>query len=205
MRAGWLLAILALCALRSGGAPLATELSVAERHALTPVDTIVTPEVLDRVLQAPDLRQRIARLQDIAMSNEDFGIRLRAIRALPHYCSATCTSDGVATGDPAHLAIRRVIQALNPADRSPVAILWARATIEALGATRSGLAQDVAQIGPFLVDPVRDVRATTARALGDLCSEDGRLLLAGRVGSEMVDQVVLAISTALTALRQCGP
>lgn len=199
-----LLLVLALCALPAQSSNLATELSLAERHALTPVDTIVTPEALDRVLQAPDLAQRITRLKDISMSTEDLGVRLRAIRALPHYCATLCKSDGVATGDPAHLAIRRVFQSLDLSDHRGPAVLRLRAAIEALGATHSGLDADVALIVPHLDDSFRDVRVTAARALADLCNQLARGPLQLRRSNEQIEQVRLAISTALNDLNQCG-
>jgi hypothetical protein len=199
-----ILLVLALCALPAQSSNLATELSLDERHALTPVDTIVTPEALDHVLQAPDPAQRIARLKDISVSTEDLGVRLRAIRALPHYCTTPCTSDGVATGNPAHLAIRQVFQSLDLDDHRGPAVLRLRATIEALGATHSGLDADVDLIAPHLDDPFRDVRVTAARALDNLCNPNARGPLQLRLDGEQVEQVRLAISAALRDLGQCA-
>jgi hypothetical protein len=196
--------VLALCAVSVHGSNLATELSLAERHALTPIDTVVTTEALNSVLQAPDLGKRIARLQEIAESTEDLGVRLRAIRALPHYCTTSCRSDGVATGDPAHLAVRKVFQSLDPTDHGGKALLRLRSTLEALGATRSGLTQDVNLIAPFLDYASRDIRVTAARALGDLCNSTGLVPLRARYQQEQIEQVRLAISTALRDLGQCG-
>jgi len=203
MRPG-LLVVAVVFALPARGEGLATELTLDERHALTAIDIVVTPEVLDGVLQAPDDPQRIARLKDIALSTEDLGVRLRAIRALPHYCSATCRSDGVSTGDPAHLAVRRVLQSLDSSDHSGPGILKLHATLEALGATKSGLTQDVSLIAPFLGHSTGDVRATAARALTDMCNPAALDPLRDRLPIEPVEQVRLAISAALRDLDQCG-
>jgi hypothetical protein len=201
-----LLAFVALCALPAQGDPLMQGLSPAEIHALTPIDSVPTREALDDVLQAPDLPQRIVRLEEIALAaSVDFGVKLRAIRALPHYCSASCRSDGVGTGDPAHLAIRKIFTTLDPMDHSGPAVLRLRATLEALGATRSGLDDDVALLVPFLGYGSRDIRVTAARALRDLCNVGADTPLRLQLQREHVEQVRLAISAALDDLAQCGP
>lgn len=205
MKRAGLLLLVALCALPVQGDALIEGLSAAELHALTPIDTLPTRAALDGVLQAPDPPQRILRLKEIAMSPTiDFGVRLRAIRALPHYCGTMCRSDGIATGDPAHLSVRKVFEGLDTSDHSGQAILRLRATIEALGATRSGLSQDVAVIVPFLDYSSRDIRVTAARALRDLCNPLALVPLRARYQQEQVDQVRLAISTALRDLGTCG-
>lgn len=208
MRRGGLLVVIAICALPAQGDNLATGLTLAERHALTPIDTVVTPEALDNVLQAPDLSQRIARLAEIGVSTEDLGVRLRAIRALPRYCSASCQSDGISTGDPAHLAVRQVLRSIDVTDHGGGAILRLRATLEALGATRSGLAEDVTLIVPFLDHASRDIRVTAARALGDLGSLSGlcdsvRNALKARLMGEPLEQVRSAIFAALRVVGSC--
>lgn len=178
------------------------DLMLSERaiHALTPIDSVPSKEALIALLPNP-----IIQLEEIARSSTmDFGVRLRAIRALPHFCSATCGSDDPALEDPVHRAIVGVLEAINLADTSGREVLRLRAAIEALGQTRSNLQSDVGRLVPFLDHESRDIRVASARALRDLCNTHAIAPLRARYQQEPIAQVRLAISAALRDLGQCS-
>jgi HEAT repeat protein len=82
--------------------------------------------------------------------------------------------------------------------------LLLRAAVEALGIARTGNPDDVPRLVPYLDHPSRDIRAATARALRDMCNTGAIVPLRTRYQNEQVDQVRLAISTALRDLGQCS-
>lgn len=147
---------------------------------------------LDNVLGDPVQQLRALALDPAT----DFGVRLRAIRSLPLYCQAPCTTDAP------HLAILDVLAAI-PSGRTGTTILLTRATLEALGETRSGDDADVDLVIPFLGDLSRDLRATSARTLGRLCNQRAIDPLRGRFNVETIPQVQHAITDALRELDEC--
>jgi hypothetical protein len=193
--------VLALCTLEASGAQQATI-----EYALSPIDTSPTKQ---DILNVTDPGNSIDQLHSLAITmSVDFGVQIRAIRALPLFCQPSCKNDpGVA---PARAALLDIfsLPPLGPnglADRSGRTLLRLRAAIEALGEERSGEDADVDLIAPFLNDASRDLRATTARAMRTMCNQKAAPLLHERYQAEMIEQVKLAISDALRELTQCQP
>lgn len=198
MRAAPTTILVALCALAARGettpSPVPTELEI---HTLSPIDSVPTKDEISTHVEGPDF---VARLQTLALdSTVDFGIQLRAIRALPSFCATQCKDT------PPHLAVLAVIASVPTADHSGRALLRLRAGIEALGIVKSGKPEDVTLLVPFLDNASRDIRAATARALRDMCNTTAIVPLRARYQHEMVPQVRLAISAALRDLDQCSP
>ena len=185
-----------LCALPASGqnAPL----SQLEIHALTPIDTMPSTASLATVFEAP-----LDSLRTIALDRSvDFGVELRAIRALPAYCPAAPTVCG--PGTVVHDTLTALIDGYVSSPRGPLDVLRLRAAVEALGATRSRLASDVDKLMPLLDDGSRDVRVTVVRALRTICNMQAIGPLNQRFSNEPTDQVKLAIFAALRDLRQCN-
>jgi hypothetical protein len=167
-------------------------------HALSPIDSLPTKESLELVFANED---PLVELSEIAQdTTKDFGIRLRAIRALPHFCPTPSPCDGTL----AHDTLVAMIGAISPTDLDGKTLLELRAAIEALGVAKSGDPNDVTLLVPLLDHASRDIRAATARALRDMCNTQAIVPLRTRYQSEQVAQVRLAISTALRDLGQCS-
>ncbi len=176
----------------TGEVPEPSELEI---QTLTPIDSIPTKEEIVSNVAGPD---RVGRLEELALNPiVDFGVQLRAIRAIPHFCVAPCS------GAPRD-ALVNILSKISPNDHSGRTILRLRAVIEALGVARTGDPTDVARLVPFLDNASRDIRAATARALRDLCHTNAIVPLRARYQHEQVDQVRLAISEALRDLDQCS-
>lgn len=173
----------------------AQQIDAQNTAVLSQIDAIATREQLLTAF-APDALQHL-----IALSLDptfDFGMRLRAIRALPLFCPPTTCA-----GSEAHIALKEVLDS-NETDPSPgLRILRLRAAIEALGKTKSGDDNDVVQIVPFLSHSSRDLRVVTARALGAICKALAIPMLRARAEVEQVPQVRFAIASALGELALC--
>ena len=174
-----------------------------ELHTLTLMDTLPTRGQIMAFAADP-----VPRLANLALSEAtDFGVRLRATRALPQFCSAsvpTCKDDSDADMHPIRAAVRDVITSVGADDRDGKSLLRLRAGIEALGAIQSGEQSDVDLLIPFLGHASRDIRFATAHALRDLCIASAETALRNRYEDEPVAQVRLAISAALGELEQCS-
>ena len=132
------------------------------------------------------------------------------------YCPTGSPRPSCGVGTIAHDTLAQIIDsyALLPAP-SAKDLLRLRAAIEALGLAgfSAGLPDDVARLvnkagdtppgGDFLGHPSRDVRATTAHALGSLCNTNAIPALRVQLQGEKAAQVRLAISAALRDLGQC--
>lgn len=182
-------------AARADGVPLS-----AADYGLTPIDTLPDPAYLDTVF--PDAVDALAALAKLPPNDpgSDLGVQLRAIRTLPTYCpvAAPC---GVGTTP--HDTLAQILDDYGlHGTPTPADVLRLRAAVEALGiAGRSaGLDADYLRIGQFLNHTSRDVRATTARALGTLCNTQANGILHTQLNNEPTAQVQLAISAALRAL-----
>ncbi len=81
-------------------------------------------------------------------------------------------------------------------------LLTLRAAIETLGQLKWNHPATFTVIEGFLDHPNRDVRATTALALRDLCNSSAIQPLRTRLQHEATGQVQLAISAALRVLGQ---
>jgi HEAT repeat protein len=168
-------------------------------EALTAIDTVPTTDELGRVFGDP-----VADLSGFALdTSRNAGVRLRAIHALVHYCTPSPPAT-ICDQAPAHAPLVQIVNA-NAAAISGSDLLMLRAAIESLGPMQ--VATDLNLLYPLLNHPSRDVRATTALALGDLCNTNAISYLRTRLQNESVDQVRLAISTALRVLNQapCSP
>jgi hypothetical protein len=184
-----LVAVVAIAVVARAGADGNTvALSQNQENALTPIDSLPTPEQLDVAFQG----QALTELTAIAAADgNDTGVRLRAIYALVNYCSPCSVTDA------AHQTLAGLISA-NANVLSGSQLLILRAAIEALGALEIGT--DVPVLSPLLDHPSQDIRATTANALGDLCNNAAIEPLRVRYSEETVPQVQLAISQALRLL-----
>jgi hypothetical protein len=186
-------------------------------NALTPLDDTPSTGSLDPLFTGSG--GTAAGLQAIAVStdtNLDFGVQLNAIRTLPMYCPSGSPRPSCGVGTIAHDTLAAIIDGYTLLP-SPTAkdLLRLRAAIEALGLAgfSAGLPADVERLinkpsdtppgGDFLANPSRDVRATTARALGSLCNTQAIGGLHVQLQGEKIPQVRLAISAALRDLGQC--
>jgi len=202
-----------LCAVPATGGDLAP--TPAQIDALTVVDTPPTRAVIDRAFASlpgptPGLDAVVALAGD---PQQDLGVQIRALRALPQYCLPRCA--GTAVHDTLTRLVAGYRDQLATAALSPQDLLRLRAAIEALGATGSGLQADVdlLTMSPVLLHhPSRDVQVTAVRALRnlcspDLCSPDACLQGANAVRPLLTTadtQVNAAINRALADLAHCA-
>jgi hypothetical protein len=172
-----------------------SQLPVPVQNALTSIDTVPTVDQLNLAFGTDPLTGLTQIAQDVAQKP---GIRLRAIHALVHYCS---TKPPCGDLDPARQALLAIITA-NQNAQAGANLLMLRAAIESLGPMQN--LSDTPTLEGFLDHSSRDVRATAALALGDLCDTSASSALHIRLQHESVDQVRLAISTALRVLNTCS-
>lgn len=190
-----IIGVIALCTLPAHGEQQTLAPSVM--HALTPIDANPTKEELVRIFPQDAVTQLAQIARDPAA---DFGVRLRAIRSLPHFCPATSCDNALP-----HDTVVALIEGISPTDHAGRTILLLRAAIETLGVTRSGDPNDVTLLLPFLRNTSRDIRAATARALRDLCDPRAMPELRSRQQLETVPQVHEALDEAVRDLAQCSP
>jgi len=175
--------------------------SLEQQNALTPIDTVPTRQQIDFAFKDSS-QTPLQNLSVIATEvGADVGVRLRAIHALAKYCAANpCT-----TGDVAHQSLVTVISA-NAHETSGSHVLLLRAAIETIGVMRVGADADYLLTQSLLDHPSRDIRASTARALQEICSSNPAVAnaLRFRYSHELTEQVKLAISEALRILGQCS-
>lgn len=182
------------------------DVDIDELHTLTLIDSIATRGQIQSALSVDP----VPRLAELALSKNisvDFGVRLRATRALPQFCTSsvpTCKDDSDAQMHPVRAAVREVITSIGPDDRDGKALLQLRAGIEALAAIQSGEQSDVDLLIPLLGHGSRDIRFATAQALRDLCMGSAETALRNRYEDESIPQVRLAIGAALGDLEQCS-
>jgi HEAT repeat protein len=188
-----LLAAVLLCALPAAGALPDVPAEVVD--ALTQIDTAPSTDTLNGMFPTP--QAALDNLRRIALDATEFGVQLRAIRALPAYCPSPCTDSPVR--DTLLLLIANDSRTMH----TPQDILRLRAAVEALGATHSRLAGDVTLLKPLLDDVSRDVRATAVRALRNICNQDAITPLSTHYQSEKTEQVKHEIYDALRDLLQC--
>lgn len=185
---------IALGALGAQGDPILITPSML--HAMTPIDSLPSKDEIIRLFPTNTASQ----LADVAKdANNDFGVRLRAIRALPQFCLPSCT------GSPTQQSLLDLLHSVPPTEPDGKTILLLRATIEAIGIARSNDTAVVDDhLASFLGNPSRDIRAATAFALRDLCLQNAVLPLRAQYNVELIPQVRLAISAALRDLETCG-
>jgi len=190
---------IAAAVLALGSIALATgSLTQQASNALTAIDSVPSKPLLDLVFAgAPTAQQDLAAIASDGAS--DPGIRLRAIEALSQYCLQSTTPPRCDANDSAHQALLGVLGA-NANATSGTSLLALRAAIAALGPLQ--VAADADVIAPLLDHDSRDIRATAARALRDLCNPAAVAPLRARAQHEAVPQVTLAIDDALRVLGQ---
>jgi len=193
------LVIAGLAAVASGSVTL----TPLEEHTLTAIDAVPSRSQLTAVFEGE--QAAVQSLTDVALdAGSDPGIRLRAIHALAKYCplAAGPACQASDPGWPAHQALAQLVGAGGAAATgAPLLIL--RAAVESLGPLR--VDTDVDLLVPLLDHPSRDIRASTAHALRDLCNTTAINALRVRYQHETVDQVRLAISDALRILAPPPP
>jgi hypothetical protein len=188
-----LLAAVLLCAWPAAGALPDVPDEVVD--ALTQIDTAPSTDMLNGMFPTP--QAALDNLRQIALDATEFGVQLRAIRALPAYCPSPCTDS------PVRDTLLSLIANYSRTMHAPQDIMRLRAAVEALGATHSRLAADVTLIRPLLDDLSRDVRATAVRALRNICHQDAITPLSMHYQSEKTEQVKHEIYDALRDLLQC--
>jgi hypothetical protein len=175
------------------------QLTINIMHAMTPIDSVPTKQDIEDIFPQNAATQLSAIAQD---TNIDFGVRLRAIRALPQFCLPSCANT------PPHQTLVTLLASVPAADQAGTSILLLRATIEAIGIAKSTDPDDVTRLAPFLGHTSRDIRAAAAFALRDLCNQAAVTPLRNRYNIEMmptgIPQVRLAISAALRDLDTCS-
>ena len=195
MRAKTVLLLLAFALPARGESPQLTQKML---YGLTPINSMPTKDELMSIFPSNTVNQLAAIARD---PNLDFGVRMRAIRALPHFCTPPCANTTP------HATLVELLPSSQTA-ASGQEVLLRRAAIEALGVMRSGDPNDVSRLVAYLSHSSRDIRAATAFALRDLCDADAVPYLRNRYNDEMgpmgVPQVRLAISAALRDLGTCS-
>lgn len=173
-------------------------LSALQLTALTPIDSVPTRSQIDFAFG--DSTTALTKLGALAVdSTADAGIRLRAVHALAKYCGDLTTP--CAATDVAHERLTELIGVTKMATAG-TPLLMLRAAVETLGPMR--VSSDVGVLVPLLGHASRDIRASTARALQDLCNTQAINPLRAQYSHEQVEQVKLAISEALRILAQCS-
>lgn len=206
---------LVLCALPASGDDAA--MPPAATGTLTMTDAFPSRAQVDFAFgDQSALDQLFAVINDPA---QDLLLQIRAIRMLPQYCDANVCDTGTVHDTLVKMVSDYATRTMN-GPLAPPDLLRLRASIEALGATHSALASDVALLTdppmPLLTHPSRDVRTTAVRALRDLCDPSDLNLCSADLcktefstlrtlhGSENSPQVVRAIETALNDLATCS-
>jgi HEAT repeat protein len=178
------------------GGTASTPLSTDQTNALTTIDEVPTQQQLSTAFGS-GAPAAIAQVADD--DGNVVGIRLRAIRSIATFCQPPTTCD---TSSAPHAALANIIA--DPAYATAPGgsnLLILRASIESLGQLKQ--TGDASILIGFLDHPSRDVRATTAFALRDLCNSQVAVpALHTRLQHEATAQVQLAISAALRALSQ---
>jgi hypothetical protein len=202
MRLGLVAGAAMLCALPAHGeSPVPSDRAL---DALTQLDVLPTAATLTDAFAPNPALADLAALAINADRTVDLGVQLRAIHALPTFCpSGAVNRAACGDGTVIHDTLIKVIDDQQRSQHGPQDVLALRAAVEALGATRSGLGSDVVELLPLLGDGNRDVRATVARALHDICNIQAKAPLQARYSMEPVLQVRLEISNAIQDLGQC--
>jgi hypothetical protein len=220
MRARLIVLAALLCAVPATGSGI--EVTQAQIDALTVIDAPPSRDAIDLAFSSnPGPTPGLDAVLRLAIDNaQDFGLQIRAIRALPLYCPATPTG---CARLPVHDALATIVggfrDQLASGPLAPPDLLRLRAAMEALGATQSGLQSDVELLttspttSPALLHhPSRDVQVTAVHALRNLCSpdlcshntclEDANAVRALRTGADT--QLDAAINRALADLAPCA-
>ena len=178
------LAIARAASVAPSGEPPPGDPAVVE--TLSGIDHVPTRGTLDGLMGGAAESTLIAIARGVAEESADPGVRIRAYRALAAY-------PGAAT----QTALRAAIADHSGEDELDT--LYLRAAVDSLVQVAGPDA--VTDLVPLLDHSSRDVRASTARALGDTGSDDAVSPLRARLSVEEVGQVRLAIAEALRVLE----
>ena len=189
------IAFLVIALFAGVGGSTTPALSPEQTSALTTIDEVPTQSQLGSAFGS-NAPTQIASVAGDPSSLP--AIRLRAIRSIAALCEPPLTCD-----PSAHAALTSIIS--DPTYTTATAgsnVLILRAAIESIGQLKDP--NDAPNLTDFLDHNSRDVRATTAFALRDLCNTQPTVVskLRTRLEHESVPQVQLAISAALRALSQ---
>jgi HEAT repeat protein len=190
-----------IAAIAAAAAGASSSLLQDQEDALTAIDTVPSKALYESLQLDQPLDQ--TTLQAVASDGSASpALRLRAIHALSTYCVIPPMPNPqlCPENDPAHQTLSAVIAA-NGSAQSGADLLILRAAIEAIGPMR--VSTDVNTLTGLLNHPSRDIRATTAFALGALCNTAAITPLHQRLTNESTEQVKLAISAALRMLSVC--
>jgi len=183
------------------GVTASPTLSPGQTNTLTTIDEIPNYDQLVESLGSGSSGDAVANLAEaVSQSSTGIGVRLRAIHSLVTICQAPNVCDSTSA---AHAALANIIaDPMYSTAPSGSNLLILRASIESLGQLKQ--TGDASSLIGFLDHPSRDVRATTAFALRDLCNTQSAVQTAlhTRLQHEATAQVQLAISAALRALSQ---
>jgi HEAT repeat protein len=188
------LAAVIVIAIAAGAAATTAPLSPQVQNTLTTIDEVPTQTQVTSAFGSGSDATTMATMGLISIAQDtssDVGVRLRAIRALAGFCPAPCDMT------PPHNTLLAIL-GMPTATGADIMIL--RAALETLGQLK--VQADLGSITPFLDHPSRDVRATAALALRDLCNTNATQALRTRLQHEATAQVQLAISSALRVLGQ---
>jgi len=213
LRRAWPVLLVAAAALpaRSDRATSATTqpgrapaLSQRAIETLTPVDSTPDLTALDQLFGTSAMQ---SLMETAADPDADAGLSIRAVRALPAYCANQLdptVSEACATNTEPHDTIASVVR-LYQNDHTPQGLMKLRASIEALGLTRSSDPNDVELLLPLTEHDSRDIRAASATALGNLCNTSAQAWLQQREVDDQSLQVRAALAIAIRKLQNCGP
>lgn len=197
------LAAFIVIAIGAGAAATSTPLTPQVQDTLTTIDEVPTQSQVASAFGSGSDATTAAAMGLVAIAQDassDVGVRLRAIRSLASFCPPISDTDPHC--DPnsqAHQTLLGLLSA-NGSSSAGADIMTLRAAIEALGQLKVG--DDYSLIQVQLDNTSRDVRATAALALRDLCDTRATLALRMRLEHEATAQVQLAISSALRVLGQ---
>jgi hypothetical protein len=202
MRLGLIPCVVLLSALPADGDN--TMLSTSMVDVLTPIHSIPSHAALYAAFGSPPLLAGNPLLASAQDDTLDLAIELRAIRALPAYCSSAQACGVDDPDDLVHETLLLHIARYQASQQTSKDLLRLRAAAEALGATHSGRTEDVGALLPLLGNASRDVRATVVRALGNICNSAAiDQLNVHRLGEQTL-QVKLAITAAVQDLAACA-
>jgi hypothetical protein len=155
---------------------------------LTAIDSVPEREQVQRALGS-DAEAELQRISLASLDTVDAGVQVRAVRALAHFDNGHATLLAVLARDD----IAR--------GRNGTSVVVQRTALDALATF--GKTTDVSLFVDYLnADYNRDVRATAARALGDLGDPSAIEPLRTRFSKEPSPQVKFEISDSLHKLGQ---
>lgn len=206
MRSRWLVLAGAVAIVGGVVAHANTDLTQTALDTLTPIESTPGTSQLTAVFGGSGSAASSQAVQALAAiatdSSQDVGVQLRAIRDLGEYPNEPGAHDALS-----HMLVDPT------SDARGAKVLLLRSAVEAFGALIGGGGAQPGDINVLLPAPPssslinhasQDIRAATARALGELCDSGAITPLRNQLGVESTPQVQFAISAALRVLGSCG-